>query len=104
VVEAPAFDYPATCGPGGAAPQVAYVWKTEEKGSDVNLGVHLVRDAYTRAFDEAGPWRCRYRIGNEIARPKRDALLACPPRGLTIMAVISVSLTNGHTPIRNARG
>src|SRR5271169_6640555 len=39
--------------PPGAAPQVAYVWKTEEKGSDVNLGVHLVRDAALRIFDEA---------------------------------------------------
>ncbi len=37
----------------GALPQVAYVWKTEEKGSDVNLGVHLVRDAFTHAFDQA---------------------------------------------------
>lgn len=37
----------------GAVPQVAYVWKTEEKGSDVDLGVHLVRDAFTGAFDEA---------------------------------------------------
>jgi hypothetical protein len=34
-------------------PAVAYVWKTEEKGSDVNLGVHLVRDAFVGAFDEA---------------------------------------------------
>ena len=39
--------------PPGVAPEVAYVWKTEEKGSDVNLGVHLVRDAFTHAFDEA---------------------------------------------------
>lgn len=39
--------------PPGASPHVAYVWKTEEKGSDVNLGVHLVRDAFTHAFDEA---------------------------------------------------
>jgi hypothetical protein len=39
--------------PSGAAPQVAYVWKTEEKGSDVNLGVHLVRDAALNAFEEA---------------------------------------------------
>ena len=39
--------------PAGAAPQVAYVWKTEEKGSDVNLGVHLVRDAFVGKFDEA---------------------------------------------------
>jgi uncharacterized LabA/DUF88 family protein len=34
-------------------PVVAYVWKTEEKGSDVNLGVHLVRDAFQNAFAEA---------------------------------------------------
>jgi hypothetical protein len=34
-------------------PVVALVWKTEEKGSDVNLGVHLVKDAFTGAFDEA---------------------------------------------------
>ena len=39
--------------PPGAAPQVAHVWKTEEKGSDVNLGAHLVRDAALRVFDEA---------------------------------------------------
>ena len=39
--------------PAGAAPQVAYVWKTEEKGSDVNMGVHLVRDAFMSEFDEA---------------------------------------------------
>jgi uncharacterized LabA/DUF88 family protein len=39
--------------PAGASPHVAYVWKTEEKGSDVNLGVHLVRYAFTHAFDEA---------------------------------------------------
>lgn len=34
-------------------PQVIKVWKTEEKGSDVNLGCHLVRDAFTNAFDVA---------------------------------------------------
>ena len=39
--------------PPSAAPQVAYVWKTEEKGSDVNLGVHLVRDAFKGHFDLA---------------------------------------------------
>lgn len=39
--------------PLGAAPEVAYVWKTEEKGSDVNLGVHLVRDAFKGSFDQA---------------------------------------------------
>jgi hypothetical protein len=39
--------------PPAAAPEVAYVWKTEEKGSDVNLGVHLVRDAFKHNFDLA---------------------------------------------------
>jgi hypothetical protein len=39
--------------PAGAAPKVARVWKTEEKGSDVNLGVHLVRDAFKAHFEEA---------------------------------------------------
>jgi hypothetical protein len=34
-------------------PIVAKVWKTEEKGSDVNLAAHLVRDAFLKAFDEA---------------------------------------------------
>ena len=34
-------------------PSVVKVLKSEEKGSDVNLGAHLVRDAYTNAFDVA---------------------------------------------------
>lgn len=33
------------------APAVVRVVKSEEKGSDVNLGAHLVRDAFTGAFD-----------------------------------------------------
>lgn len=37
----------------GPVPNVAYVWKTEEKGSDVNLGVHLVRDAFQGKFELA---------------------------------------------------
>lgn len=32
-------------------PTVVRVLKSEEKGSDVNLGAHLVRDAFTNAFD-----------------------------------------------------
>lgn len=35
------------------APDVVKVVKSEEKGSDVNLGVHLVRDAFTNQFDVA---------------------------------------------------
>lgn len=34
-------------------PVVARVWKTEEKGSDVNLGAHIVRDAFQNKFDIA---------------------------------------------------
>ena len=30
-----------------------YVLKTEEKGSDVNLGTHLIMDAYENKFDVA---------------------------------------------------
>lgn len=52
LVQPPQFR-PVITLPEGAAPDVAYVWKTEEKGSDVNLGVHLVRDAFTGAFDQA---------------------------------------------------
>jgi hypothetical protein len=50
LVQPPDFR-PATALPPGAAPQVAFVWKTEEKGSDVNLGVHLVRDGFAGAFE-----------------------------------------------------
>lgn len=35
------------------APELVKVVKSEEKGSDVNLGAHLVRDAFTNAFDVA---------------------------------------------------
>jgi hypothetical protein len=45
---------------GGTVPQfslpypvVAKVWKTEEKGSDVNLASHLIRDACQGIFDVA---------------------------------------------------
>lgn len=34
-------------------PDVVRIYNTEEKGSDVNLGVHLVQDAYLDRFDQA---------------------------------------------------
>ncbi len=52
LVQPPAFK-PSFTLPAGADPHVAYVYKTEEKGSDVNIGVHLVRDAFQGEFDEA---------------------------------------------------
>lgn len=36
-----------------SGPKFVRVIKTEEKGSDVNLATHLVRDAYENAFDVA---------------------------------------------------
>lgn len=39
--------------PDGVVLSVAKVWRTEEKGSDVNLGVHLVRDAALGKMDQA---------------------------------------------------
>src|SRR5258708_37858306 len=35
------------------APQRVWVEKTEEKGSDVNLASHLVRDAFRKQFEVA---------------------------------------------------
>jgi hypothetical protein len=34
-------------------PPTVRVWKTEEKGSDVNLASYLVRDAFTARFEQA---------------------------------------------------
>jgi hypothetical protein len=44
---------PVSAAQADPTPIVAYVWKTEEKGSDVNLGAHLVRDAFLRKFEAA---------------------------------------------------
>jgi hypothetical protein len=38
---------------GVTPPQRVWVDKTEEKGSDVNLAAHLLRDAYARRFEVA---------------------------------------------------
>lgn len=38
---------------GPPHPKVVKIKKTEEKGSDVNLASHLIRDAFTDAFDIA---------------------------------------------------
>lgn len=44
---------PASVTPSHPVPRFAKIVKTEEKGSDVNLGVHLVRDAFVGAFEQA---------------------------------------------------
>ena len=44
---------PTSVTPAHPNPRFANVVKTEEKGSDVNLSAHLVRDAFTGAFEHA---------------------------------------------------
>jgi uncharacterized LabA/DUF88 family protein len=39
--------------PPGTPPSTVLVWRTEEKGSDVNLASHLVSDAYEGLFQQA---------------------------------------------------
>jgi len=38
---------------GSNPPKKVWVDRTEEKGSDVNIASHLLRDAYNRAFEVA---------------------------------------------------
>jgi uncharacterized LabA/DUF88 family protein len=45
VVEMPRADSPTS------PPEMVKVIKTEEKGSDVNLATHLLKDGYTNAYD-----------------------------------------------------
>jgi hypothetical protein len=52
LVQPPEFR-PAFALPPAATPEVAHLRKTEDKGSDLNLGVHLVRDAFKGDFDLA---------------------------------------------------
>jgi hypothetical protein len=49
----PAEAKPDTYSWPSTLPELVRVQKAEEKGSDVNLGCHLVRDALTNAFDVA---------------------------------------------------
>lgn len=67
-------------------PKYVYVVKTEEKGSDVNLGVHLVRDALLGKFDHA-------------AVITNDTDLAEPLRIVTAEAGLQVTLISpGNRP------
>ncbi|MDR2884311.1 MAG: NYN domain-containing protein [Deferribacteraceae bacterium] len=52
MVQPAQFEPPCTT-PPTPNPKFVYVQKTEEKGSDVNIAAHLVRDACLGAFDNA---------------------------------------------------
>ena len=100
LVQPPDFRPPTTL-PPGAAPQVACVWKTEEKGSDVNLGVHLVRDAFKGAFDLAAVLT----NDTDLVEPIRIVTqeIGLPVTLLTPIAKPATSLTQVATGIRHIR-
>ena len=85
--------------PAGAAPTVARVWKTEEKGSDVNLGVHLVRDAFKAAFEEAAVLT----NDTDLVEPVRIVTkeIGLPVTLLTPCARPSPSLADVSTAVRH---
>jgi hypothetical protein len=87
--------------PANPKPEVAYVWKTEEKGSDVNLGVHLVRDAFKGRFDLAGVLT----NDTDLVEPIRIVTqeLGLPVTLLTPSAQPAVSLTKVATGVRHIR-
>jgi hypothetical protein len=98
LVQPPDFR-PAAPGPLGFAPIVAYVWKTEEKGSDVNVGVHLVRDAFTQAFDEAAVLTNDTDLVDAIRIVTQEAKL--PVTLLAPVAQPATSLLNVATHVRH---
>ena len=100
LVQPPDF-HPPFALPAGAAPQVAYVWKTEEKGSDVNLGVHLVRDAGKGAFQEAAVLTNDTDLVEPIRIVTRE--FGLPVTLLTPVATLAPSLTNVSTAVRHIK-
>jgi hypothetical protein len=85
--------------PAGAAPVVARVWKTEEKGSDVNLGVHLVRDGFKGAFDVAAVLTNDTDLVEPIRIVTKEIRL--PVTLLTPCARPATSLVNVSTAVRH---
>ncbi len=85
--------------PPDATVHVAYVWKTEEKGSDVNLGVHLVRDAFKGAFDLAAVLT----NDTDLVEPIRIVTqeLGLPVTLLTPVAKPATSLVKVATGVRH---
>jgi hypothetical protein len=100
LVQPPDFRPPLAL-PDGDPPHVAYVWKTEEKGSDVNLGVHLVRDAFRGAFELAAVLT----NDTDLVEPVRIVTqeLGLPVTLLSPNARPATSLANVATNVRHVR-
>jgi hypothetical protein len=100
LVQPPSFRPPFDL-PDGASPAVAYVWKTEEKGSDVNLGVHLVRDAFKGAFELAAVLTNDTDLLEPIRIVRND--LRLPLTLLTPVARPATSLAQAASEIRHVK-
>jgi hypothetical protein len=98
LVQPPDFRPPIVM-PPGVVPEVAYVWKTEEKGSDVNLGVHLVRDAFKGAFDFAAVLTNDTDLVEPIRIVTQD--IGLPVTLLTPVGKPATSLANVASAIRH---
>ena len=100
LVQPPDFRPPFAL-PPTASPQVAYIWKTEEKGSDVNLGVHLVRDAFQHRFELAAVLT----NDTDLVEPLRIVTqeLKLPVTLLTPAAQPAVALTRVATSVRHVK-
>lgn len=98
LVQPPQFR-PPFIPPPGITLDVANIWKTEEKGSDVNLGVHLVRDGFLRSFDGAAVLT----NDTDLVEPIRIVTqeLGLPVTLLTPTARPSISLVAVSTYVRH---
>jgi uncharacterized LabA/DUF88 family protein len=83
------------------APRYARVVKSEEKGSDVNLGVHLVRDAFQGKFEHAAVITNDTDLVEPLRIVTEDAKL--PVTLLTPTDQTAKSLRNVATYVRRIR-
>lgn len=91
-------------------PEVARVVKTEEKGSDVNFGVHLVRDAFLDKFDIAAvitndtDLREPLRIVSQEAKKKVVLLSPVPnPAGSLTKVITGLPLFINQSHLKNSQ-
>lgn len=87
-------------------PDVAYVWKTEEKGSDVNIATYLLLDGFQNAYEAAVVLSndsdlCEpIRLANEVL--KKPVGLLSPVRNPT-PALVSAARFLRHVTLADAR-
>jgi hypothetical protein len=92
---------PLSLQPALPNPDFAYVVKTEEKTTDVNLGTHLVRDAFTTIFEHAVVITDDTDLIEPLRIVKEEAML--PVTLLTPVDSPAVGLRKSTTHIRHLR-